>query len=143
MEDIAIYREGRRVGTLRRYSEGLYTVFEARLPPQEGLQRLYVFGGGRRFCLGVMEPGPEGLSLRRRYSRAELKRLPAPIAYAALRPEEGAPTVGETPPGPRFLTLEGRLYLALPCALRYKRPGLRLYSENGREYLLFLWNLCL
>ena len=138
MENIAIYREGRRVGTLRRYREGLYTVFEARLPAQEGLTRLYVFGGGRRFCLGVMEPGPAGLSLRRRYSRAELRRFPAAIAYAALREEEAAPGEGETPPGPRLMTLEGRLYLALPCALRSNRPGLRLHQENGREYLLFL-----
>ena len=136
MPELVIYADGRPAGKLRQRKEGLYTVFEASLPGLTGLRRLYVFGGGQRCCLGLLEPAPEGLRLRRRLSRLELKRLPWPIAYAATEPEARP---AEAPPGPCFLNLEGRRYLALPCALRQERPGLRIWHRNGRSYLLFRW----
>ena len=168
MDAITIYEDGRPAGTLHRRQEGLYTVFEAALPWRAALTRLWVFGGGARFCLGVMEPRPDGLYLRRRYSRAELRKLPAPIEYAAteeapaLRAGEKCPAaseeqaVSQSVPGPQeqaarqdgvsrdpaaagplVLSLGGARYLALPCRLRRPRPGLRLYTLAGRQYLLF------
>ena len=136
MPQVVIYADGRAAGTLRWRQEGLYTLFEAELPGLTGLRRLYVFGGGRRCCLGLMEPREEGLLLRRRYSRAEGQQLPEPIAYAATEPRarQTAP-----PAGPCLLRLEGKRYLALPCALRSARPGLRLFRWGGRDYLLFRW----
>ena len=38
--------EGKRAGTLRAWQDGLYTAFEARLPPRRELTRLYLIGGG-------------------------------------------------------------------------------------------------
>ncbi len=140
METYPIFRDGRPAGSLQRRQEGLYTVFEAALPPREGLTRLYVCGAGARFCLGVMEPRPEGLRMRRRFSRAELRRLPEPIEYAAAEETPPPPRRLKTqnsPAPPLLLTLDGVRYLALPCALRRSPPGLRLYSLAGRQYLLF------
>ena len=135
MPEAVIYADGQAAGTLRWRQEGLYTLFEGELPGLTGLRRLYLFGGGRRCCLGIMEPRSEGLLLRRRYSRMEAKRLPAPIAYAATEPQARP----MPPAGACFLRVDGRRYLALPCALRADRPGLRLYRWAERNYLLFRW----
>ena len=135
MPQVVIYADGRAAGTLRWRQEGLYTRFEAELPGFTDLRRLLVCGGGGRGSLGVMEPCPAGLRLLRRLSRLELGRLPDPIRYAAAEARERpAP-----PPGPCFLLLRGRRYLALPCALRRTRPGLRVFRWEGRDYLLFRW----
>jgi len=144
MDEITIYERGLPAGTLRRRREGLYTVFEARLPPSGELTRLTVCGGGARCCLGVMEPRGDGRFLLRRYSRAALRRLPAVIEYAAADGTRPAPPPSArreapppSPPVARLVTLAGTRYLALPCALRRKVPGLRLATLAGAEYLLF------
>ncbi len=94
--DIPILIDGEKAGELRIGREGLYTLFEARLPPAEGLTRLWVAGGGESACLGLMEPRPEGRCLRRRYSGLELKKLPARIEYACT----AKPAPPAAPPAP-------------------------------------------
>lgn len=146
MDEVTIYEKGLPAGTLRRRQEGLYTVFEARLPPSGELTRLTVCGGGARFCLGVMEPRHEGRFLLRRYSRAALGKLPVPIEYASADGTRPAPPPTArrkvpppltAPPRACVLTLSGARYLALPCALRRKVPGVRIVTLGGAEYLLF------
>ena len=144
--EIPVYAQGRPLGRLNVRREGLYTVLETRLPPAEGLTRLYLCGGGARVCLGVMEPRAEGLVFRRRYSRAGLRALPFPADYAAVDAAE--PALPELSAGPSAdppavwtrrpdgsLTRPG--WLALPCALRRPVPGLRLAVVEGRLCLLF------
>ena len=145
MDAITIYEDGRPAGTLRLRREGLYTVLEAALPPAPGLTRLWLCGGGERADLGVMEPRPEGRRFRRRYTRAALSALPSPMEYVVAAPrhcEAGAHTGcgNPRPPSPetsRVVTLDGARYLALPCQLRHPRPGLRIVTLDGRDYLLF------
>ena len=80
---IPILIEGRERGTLQIRPEGAYTRFEARCALLPGLQRLYVFGGGRSACLGVLVPEDGALTLRQKLSRAAMKDFPAPIESAA------------------------------------------------------------
>ena len=147
--ELPIYIDGKAVGRLEIRAEGLYTVFESRLPKQEGLRRLYVVGGGERACLGLPRPEGEELVLKRRLSRLEREKLPKKPEYADLG-EGSAPNPDPAPaadPGPSaggwergpdgFLRDPGRRLLALPCDLRGRKPGLRLESIDGREYLLF------
>ena len=147
--ELPIYINGKAVGRLEIRAEGLYTVFEARLPKQEGLRRLYVVGGGERACLGLPRPEGEELVLKRRLSRLEREKLPKKPEYADLgegsapnpdpapAPETDAPAGGWQRGPDGFLRDPGRRLLALPCDLRGRKPGLRLESIDGREYLLF------
>ena len=82
--DYPILIEGQEAGRLSVRQEGLYTVFEASLPPRPGLTRLWVAGEGRSVYLGLMEPGAEGLRLCRRLSAAAMRDFPPTIAYAAI-----------------------------------------------------------
>ncbi|MEA5152974.1 MAG: hypothetical protein VB039_10295 [Oscillospiraceae bacterium] len=160
---------GEAAGVLNTRRDGLYTVFEASLPPQPRLTRLWLTGADGAFCLGLMEPGAGGVQLRRRMSRAELRALPREVSAAqALPAEAGAPATGrETPPEPpraaeergeaeaesekdtlawrvnadgsMSVTDGGLTLLALPCALRRRTPGLRLALVDGREYMVFIY----
>lgn len=96
---IPILTRGACIGQLQVRREGLYTVFETALPPREGLHRLYLLNAhGESAALGLLEPRPEGLFLRRRYSRAALAALPKAWDHAALDPSESAPAA---PPPPQ------------------------------------------
>ena len=142
--DYAIMERGREIGRLYARQEGLYTVFEARLPRRAGLTRLYLCGGGECRLLGVMEPDEKGLRLFRRLSR---RALPARIEYAATAPESDAPPK-KTPPGGEAgwrdagggaLYHAGKRLLAVPAALRRARGGVRTLEINGKEYIVFRW----
>ena len=135
--DYPILERGREIGRLYAREDGLYTVFEARLPRREGLTRLYLCGGGECRCLGLMEPDGVSLFLRRRLSR---RTLPGPIACAATEPGYDAPpeeTQGWVPAGRGALYHAQKRLLALPAALRRMRPGLRRMAINGKEYIVF------
>ena len=54
---------GEAAGVLNTRRDGLYTAFEASLPPQPRLTRLWLTGADGAFCLGLMEPGAGGLTL--------------------------------------------------------------------------------
>ena len=84
---IPVYINQTEAGTLTVTRDGLYTVFEAEAPGCGGLVRLWVHGGGRSACLGVMQPWSGGLWLRRRLSRRELEAFPDPIELVSDREE--------------------------------------------------------
>ena len=139
--DYPILEHGREIGRLHAREDGLYTVFEARLPRREGLTRLYLCGGGECRCLGLMEPDGAALYLRRRLSR---RALPESVVCAATEPDPqpgpDAPpeeTQGWIAAGHGALYHAQRRLLALPAALRRKRPGLRCMAINGKEYIVF------
>ena len=89
--DYPLLLGGERAGTLRIEQQGLYTCMEVSAGAREGLLRIWVQGGGREAYLGVLQPGEEGLSLRRRLSRRELAAFPQVIEQASdqqLPPQE-------------------------------------------------------
>ena len=88
--ELPILDKGERIGSLSVTKEGLYTVFRAELPPREGLQRLWLYGAGAWFCLGLLAPTGKGLRLEKRLSRADCARLPRRPEYAALQPKREA-----------------------------------------------------
>lgn len=89
--DYPLLLGGEKAGTLRIERQGLYTCMEVRAEAREGLLRIWVQGGGREAYLGVLQPGEEGLYLRRRLSRRELADFPQVIEQASdqqLPPQE-------------------------------------------------------
>lgn len=147
--ELPILEQGRRLGWLRICREGLYTRFEASLPLREGMNRLFVHGGGESGCLGLLAPRGKSLILSRRLSRLEMEKLPNKLEYASLSPEGEKP--GKRPPQPKekpvesgwkarpdgSLVLERERLLALPCEIDGSREGLRILRLGDREYLVF------
>ena len=143
-------------GWLRLERAGLYTLLEARLPASGQLTRLWAVGrGGDRAYLGLLVPEGDAQYLRRRLSAAEMKKLPAELAYASTRepetetiaetgPEEEPEETGEdgllwfARPDGSLTAFDGRgTLLALPARLRRTPPGVRLMRIEGRDYLIF------
>lgn len=136
---IPIHHDGRSIGALETRREGAYTLFEARCAFVPGVRRLWVYGGGERACLGVMQPAGGELRLKRKLSRADMRGFPDPIEYAGFEERaRGAPAPREEKNGAALIVTDGgERYLALPCALRRAPPGTRVREIGGRSYLLF------
>lgn len=156
-----IFLSGRQVGKLNVSRDGLYTLFQARLPGISGLYRLWLQGSGETAALGLLAPGPGGLVFRRRMSRLEMKNLPGKFERAlVLRPdikpkaerpkktvEKPAEAEGKAePPGLTWQSLPDgsltagdgeRRLVALPAALRRETRGVRLKEIEGRLYMIF------
>lgn len=81
---------GEECGELAIRREGAYTRFSARCALRQELVRLWVWGGGRRAYLGVMQPEAEALVLRRSLSRAAMLPFPETIEYASDGEERDA-----------------------------------------------------
>ena len=145
-------------GWLRLERAGLYTLLEARLPASGQLTRLWAVGrGGDRAYLGLLVPEGDALYLRCRLSAAEMKKLPAELAYASTREPEAGPgpeTGADLEPEPEETGEDGLLWfarpdgsltafdgrgtlLALPARLRRTPPGVRLMRIEGQDYLIF------
>ena len=142
-----IYENGREIGRLQARQEGLYTVFEARIPGRTALTRLYLCGEGESHLLGVMEPGAGESRLCRRLSRRE---QPRKITHASTSADEAGENRGEAAVSPTdrrswIQGAGGMLYhrnerlLAIPAGLRRERPDLRLLRIDGKEYIVFRW----
>ena len=86
---VPILLNGETCGTLEIRRDGAYTLFEARCERREELVRLWAFGEGGRGYLGVLQPEGEGLSLRRRLSRAAMRAFPQRIEYAGGETDAG------------------------------------------------------
>ena len=137
--ELPVYENQVPVGTLRIRTQGLYTLFETRLPPRE-----------------------EGRFLRRRLTRLQLMSLPPridtvlvtanaeapPPEAAAPRPPlpkggcpEGAGGFSSSPAWTRLpdgsLLDPARRLLALPCAPGAAPENVRKITLDGREYWLF------
>ena len=95
--ELPVYENQVPVGTLRIRTQGLYTLFETRLPPGPGLSRLWLLGAGRRWSLGLLEPREEGRFLRRRLTRLQLTSLPPRIDTVLVLPSD-APAPSALPP---------------------------------------------
>ena len=89
--ELPVYENQVPVGTLRIRTQGLYTLFETRLPPGPGLSRLWLLGAGRRWSLGLLEPREEGRFLRRRLTRLQLMSLPPRIDTVLVTANAEAP----------------------------------------------------
>lgn len=139
-------------GRLSVRQEGLYTVIEVHTDKLDGLRRIWIHGGERHFCLGILQPDGDGMTLRRRFTRRELAALPDRIEYAS--DEDG----GETKP-PAVNTAEhgeesGRLWyrsadgcltsrdgdrrlIAIPSALTVIPRGADVRRIEGQQYIVF------
>ena len=96
---VPILLSGEKAGELEIRREGLYTVFEGRLPATVELTRLWVAGGRQSAYLGLMEPKGSEQVLRRRLTAAEMRKLPTPIEYACTQePVPEAPSAERLPP---------------------------------------------
>ena len=99
--DLPIYDGREPVGTLSVRREGLYAVFRAELPLRDGLQRLWLCGGEKSVCLGVLQPADGRLRLEKRLSRASCAALPRPPLRAALQNTLPVPPPPGTPVRPQ------------------------------------------
>lgn len=115
--EIPVLEEGKSVGALTIRREGLYTCFEALLPARAGLQRLWLCGETGAVCLGLLTPETDGLRLRRRFSRAELRDFPVPPLCASLS-EPSEKRAPEPPPaspdGFRRVRIGGAVFVLFP-----------------------------
>ena len=94
--EIPLYIDGKQTGTFCMAKSGLYTLLEASADGcAEKLVRLWAHGGGVSTYLGVMQPWRGGLWLRRKLSRRELERFPAPIEFVSDREREHGEAKGE------------------------------------------------
>ena len=150
--DYPVLIGGKRTGTLSVRREGLYTLFEVHTGGIDGLHRLWLHGGERCFCLGVLHPDGDGMALTRRFSRRELAALPDRIEYASDGEQRKAatpvpdPTEEETEGG--LLWYRGadgcltafvgeRRLIALPSALSRIPREADVRTIEGRQYIVF------
>lgn len=150
--EIPIHIAGEKAGVLEVNKEGLYTVFEARLPATKELTRLWVAGSGQSAYLGLMEPKGSEQHLRRRLTAAEMKKLPGQIEYACTEEPIMETLSAEAAPAPEEQPepegQEAGDAQPLPMAtgppaedeglLWFSRPDGSLVSFDGRSHLLAL-----
>lgn len=134
-----VYIDGKQCGELNVYADGLMTVFQVqcRVCPKKPV-RLYVFGGNEPVLLGTLQPHGSGSRLIRRFSRAELKRVPKRISFAADR--QLGENTGETlwKAAGRGCLVSDDGFLAIPAdARRLRRVSDKLRSINGKMYIIF------
>ncbi len=139
MQSLPVYIDGKECGSLRIYSDGLMSVFDARCSAAPaGPVRLYLFGEGKSALLGTMKPNGTGLGIVRRFSRSELKKLPEKLEYAAERPvpvKEGSDTLWRR--GAMGCLLTDGL-IAIPAdEAQLGRVADKLRIIEGRTYLIF------
>ena len=138
---VPIILNGRESGALELRRDGSFTLFEARCERQEGLTRLWVFGGGRRGYLGVMQPENGGLTRtfpdRVEYAGAESDAGRTAAKKTATAREREGNGWTERPDGSLIRTDGKERWIALPCALRREVRGTRVLSIGGRTFLVF------
>lgn len=120
--DYPILEGKQEIGTLSVRDEGLYRVFRARCAYREGLWRLWLCGGERTVCLGLLEPKDGALRLQKKLSRAACASLPVPLSFASLgepKPEAELPAAKAPEPelpappkkGPQTVRLFGARFV--------------------------------
>lgn len=141
--DRPVYIDGKQCGSIKKYTDGLMTVFSARCSADPGrIVRLYVCGDGKSALLGTMRPDGDRLAITRRFSRAELKRLPENIEYAADRPLDAQNSADTLWRRGKMGCLISDELIAIPAQpARLGRVSDKLRSIEGRMYLIFERNL--
>lgn len=102
-ESYPLILDGTQAGTVEVSRMGGWTVFDVRCANAGGIVRVSVYGDGKEGYLGVLAPEGEGLALRRRLSRNDLRTFPARIEYASSAGQSAAPALqaeAETPREP-------------------------------------------
>ena len=131
---IPILYENKPVGTLNAERDGLYTVYTgACAVPERSSLRLSVYGEDREAYLGLMLPDGTGrLTLRKRLTRLERSRLPAPALFAAeehtVFPELAPAQEEEAPPEPETVPVPGA-----GDVLWHAGPDGTLYAVDGAQ----------
>ena len=73
MRSLPVYIDGKSCGELNINQDGLMSVFTAQCGAKPGKPvRLYLYGGGKSALLGTMQPNGTGLTITRRFSRADI-----------------------------------------------------------------------
>ena len=80
--DVPIRINGEVTGKLEIMPEGNYTLFLGRCADPGRLLRLSVSGGGREGYIGVMMPEGGTVTVKKRFTRYDLRAFPATIEYA-------------------------------------------------------------
>ena len=80
--DVPIRINGEVTGKLEIMPEGNYTLFLGRCADPGRLLRLSVYGGGREGYIGVMMPEGGTVTVKKRFTRYDLRAFPATIEYA-------------------------------------------------------------
>lgn len=139
MQSLPVYIDGVNCGKLDIEQDGLMTAFTARCRAKPAKPvRLYLYGGGKSALLGTMQPDGSEMGIIRRFSRAEMKKLPENIEYAADRPIPGSG-------GSDTLWRRGKMgclisdgLIAIPAdETRLGRVSDKLRCIDGRAYLIF------
>jgi len=82
-ETYPIVIDGKLVGEMKIYKEGMMTVFEADCRMCEGILRLSAYGSGGEGYIGVLAPRGERLCLRKSFSPNAMRAMPSPIELVA------------------------------------------------------------
>ncbi len=139
-----IYIEGEKCGSLTVSAEGLMTVIHAKcaLAPRRPV-RLYIYGAGKSALLGTLQPSGNSMTLHRKFSRSDLKKLPEAIEYAADAPTEPAGQAADTVWQRSTMgCLTSKNELAIPAdARRLGAVTDRLREIEGTTYIIFKRNL--
>lgn len=153
--EYTIWDGEKTVGTLRCTTEGLLTVFEAKMRQVEGLCRLWLIGEDKSAYLGIAAPCDGGLYLKKKFTRRAMAELPRRILCASTSAEPKRPEQTKTaekyaePRREEWTVLRrgsmntltviqnGICYTAIPAKLRKSTRGVRPETIGGESYLLF------
>lgn len=149
MEQYPLILDGAEAGWVSVERDGGWTVFSVQCAAVQGIVRVSVYGGGREGYLGVLAPDGNGLTLRRRFSRSQMRDFPAEIAFAARAGQpceapEPEPTIEAEPTAeaePELQEAPAKTEEAPPDledVYWYASPDGALVSFDGENHLIAL-----
>lgn len=142
MHSLPVYIDGEKCGSISKRTDGLMTVLSARCSARPEDRASLCIRRRKSALLGTMQPDGDCLVITRRFSRAELKKLPENIEYAADRPVGEQSTSDTLWRRGKMGCLVSDELIAIPA--QPDRLGLvsdKLRSIEGRSYLIFERNL--
>lgn len=85
MHSLPVYIDGEKCGSISKRTDGLMTVLTRPMQRPAGGSCAFMYSAAEKRALGTMQPDGDCLVITRRFSRAELRKLPENIEYAADR----------------------------------------------------------